>query len=356
MGVLRGGWGMSRRSVTRAVFAPVVVAAATIIFSPDIFNSSTADRVLTRIDRWMTSVSLTIIAALPGAPAGEPTPAPTGNTSPIAEIPPPPVANETVVLAVTAPATPLAEPEIKEAPIAAPVPEKLASLNPVETSIERAPDVTAALPIEATVIPDAQPVLMAQPGIQETQPEPVIEAKAPTDTSPAETIADMEESRSEPDVDVTAVAHAKSAPAAAIEIEREAATPTSVLEPEPKTEERQVVASLGPTSSVLDTQPVPSALPTLEAKGAPALQPLLDEPASPSSDHRAIDPLQMTNVPMSSPLKIRALTRADIPSADKVASLDPRNAGAKNQPPELQRVAYDAPVVTEEPTSIGRRR
>jgi uncharacterized protein (TIGR02594 family) len=69
---------------------------------------------------------------------------------------------------------------------------------------------------------------------------------------------------------------------------------------------------------------------------------------------------------MSSPAKLRALTRADIPSAEKFASLgsrvqsDARNAAAPALsgilPPEHQRVAHDAPPIAEQPMSIGKRK
>ena len=115
---------------------------------------------------------------------------------------------------------------------------------------------------------------------------------------------------------------------------------------------KQVFASLGNQATAVDTQPLAAVTPAIEAKPVPV------EPAISPVDHaNAIDPIQMTNVPMSSPLKIRALTRADIPSADKFASLGPSAASdARKPPPEQQRVAYDAPVVIDEPMSIGRRR
>ena len=62
-------------------------------------------------------------------------------------------------------------------------------------------------------------------------------------------------------------------------------------------------------------------------------------------------------MPISSPVKIRPLTRADIPPPEKLASLGfPARNETRHLPPEQQRVAYDEPVFTELPISVGKRK
>jgi uncharacterized protein (TIGR02594 family) len=131
----------------------------------------------------------------------------------------------------------------------------------------------------------------------------------------------------------------------------------AIRESEP--EEKQVVASLGrPAAATSDTQPRPLARPAaVEAKTG-------HEPAPAEFEDRHIDnggadmPHSVaSSAPKSLPLKLRALTRADIPSADKFASLGGSSqSDSRNLPAEAQRVAHDEPVFTELPKSVGKRK
>jgi uncharacterized protein (TIGR02594 family) len=117
--------------------------------------------------------------------------------------------------------------------------------------------------------------------------------------------------------------------------------PAPVVEAKPvqqeTPEEKQVVASLG--------QPAAPALASLDANESNLEQPVVDIPTA-----------SMTPMPNSTPLKMRPLTRADIPSPEKFASLTATKSDTRNLPAEQQRVAYDAPIDLDEPTSIGRRK
>jgi len=237
---------------------------------------------------------------------------------------------------------------------------------------EPAPEVTASTPAHA------EKTVLAKLGLVESAsaalapvaapPPPEVKIVPEAKLSPAAEVKALPEAKLSPAPEVKAVPEAKPAPVAVAKAAPEA-KPIAPLETKPlrdeprvmeikpreeKAEEKQVFASLGLPAAAVDTPSLAATQPVAksvsEFKQSPA------EPEISGADHaNPIDPIQMTNVPMSSPLRIRALTRADIPAADKLASLAPAS-DARKLPPEEQRVAYDAPVVIDEPTSIGRRR
>jgi uncharacterized protein (TIGR02594 family) len=201
---------------------------------------------------------------------------------------------------------------------------------PEAAAVVAAPAAPGTMPELAAA--EAAPVAPETASVPKTRPEPSVEIIPAVETTPAAT-AKAETARAEITVAV---------PAPAVEMKPR----------EERVEEKQVFAALSLPQNATDTQPVALRQPEMEAKAdLPSLQPA----DAPPGDDSVIDPIHMINVPMSSPLRIRALTRADIPPADKVASLG-RKGVSDFQPAESQRVAYDAPVVIDEPMSIGRRR
>jgi uncharacterized protein (TIGR02594 family) len=103
------------------------------------------------------------------------------------------------------------------------------------------------------------------------------------------------------------------------------------------------------------SKPEPVQVASLNLKAVPA--PNAAAPAElpePNFDHADTEPGQM-NMHFSAPLRMRALTRADLLPQDKLASLGAIQ-GDGRLPAEQQRVAYDEPALTEVPVSVGKRK
>lgn len=221
---------------------------------------------------------------------------------------------------------------------------------PVQKTVRQTP-VKKSLPVEppaqklAALAPEPE---LPQPSTQPPLPEvQAVAAKAPVE-QPA--VARTPEVTKEPPAPVVEVP-----PAEEPKIARD-----------DKPEEKQVFASLGSPVSVSDARMASADPVTIEAK--------IDheyKPAPVQTEDRHIDlnspalPSQASTIPTTSPLKLRALTRADIPPAEKFANLgspaaqsDARTRSSLSGivPPEQQRVAYDALPASEQPTSIGKRR
>lgn len=282
-------------------------------------------------------------------------------------------------------------PETPEVAVAAALPaapgdETLPAVPDAETQ-ERSVAADSAAPVDATInvsepfVPPAPTVLA-----EETPQPPLMEKSAPVTPPPAAEIivaaapeppASSPASAAEPEPEVKNLAELPAelpTPAGVGAPDIPVTTPAPALAPAPvekpklaredKPEEKQIFASLGlPATSTIDTPPTAAdrlAAAEANAQPAPAEAEELADASLTSS------PGETSNLPQSTPLKLRALTRADIPPPEKFASLgSPVQTGARNtlapalsgvQPPEQQRVAYDAPVVAEEPTSIGKRR
>ena len=270
------------------------------------------------------------VAAVP-APVEKPAPANPG-TTPVASAelePTPPEIALTAPAPVEAKTEELAQAEVKLPAPAAPAEKSLLArlgLTAASNS-SSAPAEKSAI----TVAPSAPEAAVPLAEVHRDLLAPA-ETKAPVPAAPRDT--SMFASLGFPAKPIEKPAVAVAAP-----------EPSPVAETKPlqqKTpEEKQVVASLGQPAALAD-KAVPA---PFNADEQNLRQPVVDLPTAGT-----------TRLPNSTPLKMRPLTRADIPSPEKFASLTAAKSDTRNLPAEQQRVAYDAPVDLDEPTSIGRRK
>jgi uncharacterized protein (TIGR02594 family) len=253
-----------------------------------------------------------VVASLP------PTPAPKIKPSSVEPVPVIEVVREEIL-------APMATAEVIRAEIPAPV-QPVPVIEVVREEI-LAPIVTAEV-IRAEIPAPAAVV-------REEKPAP---ASAP---APEVTIA--REDNPEPKTIFAALSLAGTAMAAT-------APPTTVAvaserpAPVEKKPEPVQVASLDFTT--VDRQ-LPRAAAPVATEVTPAEQP------EPSADQAETEPGQM-NMHFSAPLRMRALTRADLLPQEKLASLGALKGDSL--PAEQQRVAYDEPAFTEVPVSVGKRK
>lgn len=276
------------------------------------------------------SVSPIVVAALPDAPSDLPAPVKL-DESQIKEIAP----------AIVAPALAVAPVEVDdisgETPSENPAPEdSVATAEPASM-----PMLAEPAPVEVKVASTPENPMLASLVPGAAKPAAVAITVAPS----AETEL-LREAEPVTMPEVTAIGEESPAP----DVE-----PKAVREDKP--EEKWVFASLGRQATAVDAHPLAAEPPDVEADAAPEQKPLLAEPQERPIDHFVTEASQATNVPISSPVKLRPLTRADIPPPEKLAGLGSTvQSDARNLPPEQQRVAYDAPVLSERPKSIGRRK
>jgi uncharacterized protein (TIGR02594 family) len=240
---------------------------------------------------------------------------------------------------------------------------------PTQAAAPESEMVVAALPVKKPMLaalgetekPAADPVSPPTAEVKAVREEkPAAEAKPVAEAEPA-AIADLKftpEEKPAPVLEMNVIREEPATAVVEVKIVREE-KPTQSVEPaagpEEKPEEKQIFASLGWQITAVDVEPLPPPA-AVEAKVVPQSNPAPAEPEISPIGQASDDPFELGNVPISSPVQIRALTRADIPAADKLASLGPAQSSARNLPAEEQRVAYDAPAVLDQPKSIGRRR
>lgn len=343
---------MSGRGVARIVIAPIVIAFAIMVLRPvqwlgtlPVIASLDNNRIPDRLLETAAAISSdTVLSAAAIDESGPEVP------PPLAETVPP----ETVALAPFLPLPAL--PEIEETASVV-VAEKSAPSEPVQESVA----VTAEPPAAASLTPPSPKSLEMDAPAEQPAPgslaaSGVMASALPT--TPLETTNAAETKIVVPDKEIAAPAQAAVPPPAEAPAIARAHMP----------EEDHPGASHPLPAPAIDTSSLAADhFAAEEVKVASEYKPSPVEPEDRYIDdagsYSPASPSQASNVVMSSPLKLRALTRADIPPPGKFASLgtgvhsDTASAPALSGilQPEHQRVAHDAPPVTERPKSIGKR-
>jgi uncharacterized protein (TIGR02594 family) len=260
-----------------------------------------------------------------------------------------------------------------------PLPEETAPraeiLAPVVAEIPPSP--LEPMPVIAVAREELPAPLQPAPVIavaREEIPAPVVAESKPAPLEPVPVVEVAREEIPAPAPVVTAEVVREDKPAPEVTVAREE-------KPEPKT----IFAGLGLGGSAMAAtapasvaavpeppapvanKPEPVQVASLDLKAVGTQPARADAPAVPATtdvtpaelpeptvEQAETDPGQI-DTRFSAPLRMRALTRADLLPQEKLASLR-SSTQPGSLPAEQQRVAYDEPVFTEVPVSVGKRK